>query len=115
MALSDYESSLPQVEEVDLLELVFEDVTDPSHIYRWERFSSSNPVLAREVLKIAYMQSTQTGEKPLASVALQKIVIDAISLAINALEIAARRKKNKSGSATQPSGDADGEDPLLLA
>jgi hypothetical protein len=84
MTSPEREYSLPRVEEDDLLNLVFEDITDPVHKERWQAFASSNPALTREVLKRAYVAARGNME-------LQKIILDAIAYAYAALAAAAIR------------------------
>lgn len=84
--------TLPQVEEADLLSLIFKDVTDPLHRERWHHFATSQPVLAREVLRRAYDASHAGGEH-LSPLDAQKHNIDAVTFAVAALESAVRREK----------------------
>lgn len=84
MVSIEHESSLPRVAESDLLLHVFEDVTDPTHKVRLRAFSRSNGILAREVLKRAYIVSGGNPE-------LQKIILDEITYVYATLAAAALR------------------------
>ncbi len=96
MAALQHTGSLPVVEEDDLLNLVFDDIADPSHIERWKRFAVSNEVLAREVLKRAVIIATNQRTSHPESGELQKSIIDTITFTMAALEVAMQRTKEES-------------------
>jgi hypothetical protein len=84
MASPEHEFLLPRVEESDLLNHVFEDVTDPTHKQRWLDFAHSNGLLAQEVLKRIYIASGADPE-------MQKRFLDEITYVYTALATAALR------------------------
>ncbi len=90
MTSPEYESSLPRVEEYDLLTLLFDDVVEPTHETRWEALATTNPILARELARRAYAASRPTNEA-LSSAETQKIIVDIATLVVAALELAAKR------------------------
>ncbi len=82
------EPILPRVTDDDLSQILFEDVTDPTHIVRWIDFAKTNPELARELLSRAYGDMS-TAENDAERV---KIALDLLSYAVRALEAAGRRR-----------------------
>lgn len=94
------EPVLPQVNESDLAQILFEDITDPTHKKRWDHFVETNPALARVLLEktrnAVYEEDT--------TVDLTKRLIDVITFAMSALEAALMRR-----NASQSSDDRDGE------
>lgn len=66
------------------MSLVFSDVTDPDHIEDWHEFASTNPELAREILKRAFIDHRDSPET-------QRRLINTISFAMAALKRAFRR------------------------
>ena len=85
--MPEHKSLLPRVEEEDLLDLIFEDVVEPSHQERWGRIASANSRLAREVLKRSAIAAREERNEP----ERQKAIIDILTFAIEALERAAIR------------------------
>jgi hypothetical protein len=59
------ESFLPRVDETDLAQILFEDITDPTHRERWRHHSRLNPTLAREILNRAYVMDVRQLQNPL--------------------------------------------------
>jgi hypothetical protein len=111
MTSAENEFLLPRVEESDLLNLAFEDVTDPAHEQRWKGFAGSNEKLTREVLKRAYVVARAAPEYKLE---LQKIIRDEITYVYAALTAAALRLGTED-QAPVIDGDGDGEDlPLSV-
>ena len=94
--MADHEnaSDLPQVDDSDLSLILYEDITDPTHKARFERFAHSNPILAREIIRRAHLDSRIVS----GSVEIDSAIINAVSLAIDALESAARRQHEASGA-----------------
>lgn len=90
MAESLSRSPLPKVTSEDLAQILFEDITDTSHIKRWHDFAESNPTLAREVLVRAYNQIHHAR----TDIERVKITVDLLSFAIRALETAQQRIAN---------------------
>lgn len=87
------ETRLPPVEESDLLLLMFDDITDADHVTRWKQFAAAHPVLAREVVQRAYIASRD--DKLRASpFEIQRKIIDAVTFAVAALEIAVKRSRD---------------------
>lgn len=84
MASSEHEFLLPRVAESDLLNLVFEDVIDPTHKKRWLAFAQSNKVLAREVLMRVHVASEGDPDR-------QKKMLDEITYVYAALAETALR------------------------
>jgi len=81
---------LPRVEESDLLNLVIEEVIDPKYLEWWKEFAHDNPLLAKEVIKRAYVDSQNLEATP--SLESYKIIINNVLFAIRALKIAAERR-----------------------
>ncbi len=88
----EYESDLPQVDDTDLSLILFEDITDPTHKARFERFAHGNPVLAREITRRAHIDSRMAS----GSIEIDSAIINAVSLAIDALDMAAKRESGAS-------------------
>lgn len=82
------ESFLPHVDEADLAQILFEDITDPTHRERWRHHSRTNPVLTREILNRAYIVNASELNNPLA---VTKRIIDSVTFALSAIEAAAKR------------------------
>lgn len=111
MPSPEHESFLPRVEEADLLALVFEDVVDPGHHLRWQRFASANPRLAGEVLKRAFAGARDTFG--LGLLERQKVIMDIATFVVQALEQATIRIAIE--KAQRFSDGDDGEVPPLSA
>jgi hypothetical protein len=84
MVSFEREFLLPRVVESDLLSHVFDDITDPTHVERWQVFAKSNTTLAREVLMRVYTASNGNPD-------IQKRIIDEITYVYAALAQAALR------------------------
>jgi hypothetical protein len=95
------EPILPQVNESDLAQILFEDITDPTHEKRWHHFVETNPALAQILLDKARNAVFEED----TSVDLTKRLINTITFAMSAIEAAMRRQKE-----TESSDDRDGED-----
>lgn len=108
MTLPEHESFLPKVEEDDLLELVFEEVTSSDHYARWLALRTTNPTLAREILKRAALEAYLIDKKNITTLELQKMIIDHVSFAVAALTQAAKRHNKLEPSVTN--ADVDDED-----
>jgi hypothetical protein len=89
MTSPEHEPLLPRVEEADLLSLVFEDVTDPTHERRWKEFAATNPHLAAEILKQTFIRSRDLGDA--SQLEIQKFAIDTVTFVVRAMEQATRR------------------------
>jgi hypothetical protein len=89
----EHESFLPEVEETDLLDLVFEEILDPEHREAWEAFAQDSPTLAREMLKRAYLAAKTT--ENISSVEIQKLILNEISFAFGAMRRAAQRRQEE--------------------
>lgn len=98
MAEQKDQSFLPKVDESDLAQILFEDITDPTHKERWQRLATTNPELAREILRRAYMY-TQHVENPGETT---KYIIDNVTFALSALEVALRRTATDKTAELQP-------------
>jgi hypothetical protein len=105
MASAEHEFLLPRVEEPDLLSLVFEDVTDPAHIERWQTFARTNATLAREVLARVHATSRSNPD-------MQKKIIDELTYLYAALAAAALRLSNGRAPATVGDG-GEGQQPSV--
>ncbi len=88
----EYESDLPQVDDSDLSLILFEDIVDPTHKARFERFTQNNPVLAQEIMRRAHIDSRIVS----GSIEIDSAIINAVSLAIDALDMAAKRESGAS-------------------
>lgn len=93
MTSNEHESSLPRVEKLDLLTLIFDDVTSPSHEQRWAHFYHHNPALAREVLKRVSVELQFTeGLTDTQKYEMNRAVTGTVSFVVAALDTAAKRK-----------------------
>lgn len=90
MAFQENKSFLPKVEETDLLYLVLDEVTDPEQQKIWETFAIHNPVLAREVLKRAYIEGAQL-EAVNSRTELSRAAKSLAVYVVGALDMAAKR------------------------
>lgn len=105
MTSPEHESFLPRVEPPDLLELVFDDITDPSHDQRWADFYRGNRTLAREILKRISVRA-QFDEASLEERAqLNRAVTEAVSYVTAALEAAAKRQREVQSTADDGADD----------
>ena len=97
------ESHLPRVEELDLNTVLFEDITDVSHVVRWERIKTDQPDLANEILKRAWdLSRTAKSSHDICRGAL-----DLGSFVIAVLELAAERTASVGvGAEGQPPSNA---------
>lgn len=95
-------SHLPRVEQVDLNTILPDDIIDSQHTVRWLEFAEQNPELASEMLRRAFALS-RTAEN---SLEICKGVLDLVTFAASALEVALKRTKNVGDGAEdqQPSG-----------
>jgi hypothetical protein len=100
MTEARHEPILPRVTESDLSQVMYEDITDPSHLGRWVDFAETNPVLSRYVLDRAFER--MKGE--MSSDERVKRVIDLLSYVVSALEIAMQHPASDDET-------IDGEDP----
>jgi hypothetical protein len=108
MTDSDFESRLPRVDNTDLSEALFDRITDESHKKQWEHFARTNPILAREILVRAKTEASLDRN----NLDITKRVIDSVSFAVAALELASKRK----AASSENTNDGDGvEDPQPLA
>lgn len=115
MTTPEYESFLPRVESVDILSLVFEDVTDTNHTERWLRFAKAHPVLAAELLGRTLIEARESTQFDEHTGDLQKRMMENVVFAINALELAARRTRDGEPNEELEllSGGVDDEDQQL--
>lgn len=94
------EPVLPKVNEDDLAQILFEDITDPTHTERWHHLVETNTDFARVLLEKArnavYEEDT--------NVDLTKRLIDVVTFAVSAIEAALVRR-----NASQSSDDRDDE------
>ena len=90
-----------------MLDLVFDEVQDPKQTEHWNRFATTNPILAREVIKRCYIElrSLDITEKQLE---LQHIAKQLAIYTVAALERAASRVENSS-----PPNDGGGDAVLI--
>lgn len=100
MTEPSHESFLPRVDDTDLAQVLFDDITDPTHKKRWDHFRETNPTLARELLARAYLAAHESD----TPVDLTRKIINSITFAVSALEMAARRQETD-----KPIVDGDGE------
>lgn len=96
----DNQSSLPKVEQADLLALMSEEILDANHMERWDHFSQTNPALAQEILMRAHVESTQSAHFDENSAQLQKRIIDTVTFTVRALEAATTRHQAESKETT---------------
>ena len=91
------ESSLPRVDNTDIASVLLDDILDPSHRGRYEHFANENPDLIREISRRAYIEAYEKihQDNPLSLIDLQKMVIDSVTFALSALEIASIRHRDK--------------------
>jgi hypothetical protein len=97
------EPILPRVTPEDLARILFEDVTEPSHIQRWHDFADANPLLARDILERARSQVSTSGKQRELSETQKeteqiKAFIDLVSYAVRALEEATKRIRSSGGA-----------------
>lgn len=97
MEKPDRKSLLPEVVRDDLLALVLEEFTDSNHIQRWVTFAEHNRILAQEILERAYVESMQIERFREGNTEVQKAIIDTVTFAIRALEIALLRERKQEG------------------
>lgn len=97
------ESSLPRVEDTDILSLVFPEIIDPQYREHWEELASTNPRLARALLERAYIES---GGKPDE----QKRLLDMAIFTTEALRAALLRLQTEKTAPTS-GGDDEGSQP----
>lgn len=84
---------MPRVEKPDLLGLVFDDITDPSHEQRWANFYRDHPALAREVLKRISIRSQFGCLSIEERTRFNRAITEEVSYIAAAFEAAAKRKK----------------------
>lgn len=101
------EYNLPRVDDVDLARIWPEDITDPTHAQRWERFAANNPIIAREVLERARILSCDAHDEH--SIAAR--AINLVTFAAEALETAGEREKAEKKFDVND-GDGDEVPPL---
>ena len=89
---SEPSSFLPKVEEVDLLLTLSQEMDDPRHLERWKNFAKSQPELAYEILEQAAQRPMSGDGNEVVDNNLHTRIVDAVSLAIQALENAGRRQ-----------------------
>lgn len=107
MGSPEYETSLPRVEEADLLQLVTEEVIDPSHKGWWDDFAEHNPELAREVIRRAFTEARETTHT--SPLEIQRRIVNSAAFVVRALENAAKRSRQERLRALISDG-GDGED-----
>ncbi|HET6747380.1 MAG TPA: hypothetical protein VFH06_04720 [Candidatus Saccharimonadales bacterium] len=95
MTSPEHEPLLPRVEEDDLLSLVIEDITDPTHERHWKEFAAQNPHLAAELLKRTFARTRDITDSNRSEV--QKFALDTVTFAMRAMEQAAKRYYTSSG------------------
>lgn len=87
---------LPLVSDTDINYLLFEDIIDPEHKARFEHFAIQNPELLREIARRAYIDASSlryySDTRPHLTLDVQKIIIDNITFALSALEVALSRE-----------------------
>lgn len=88
------EPFLPKVTKADLDSLLYEHITDPAHRKRWLHLVSSNPTLAYDIMQQAYDRIHDTT----GDIAHVKVVIDAVTYAVSALEAAVKRQQASGGA-----------------
>jgi len=94
MANAEHESALPKVVEIDILSMMLEDVLDPTHLARWNRFAHAQPVLAETILIKATIEAAQLTERGSPnSLDIQQSMINIVSFSIDGIITAIDRKK----------------------
>lgn len=96
----NHEPILPQVDTDDIAQIMFEDITDPTHKKRWDHFVETNPALAQVVLDKAYHAVNEED----TNIDLTRRLINTITFAVAAIEVALMRR-----NAEQSSDGRDGE------
>lgn len=97
---SPEEPILPQVEEADLAQILYEDITDALHIKRWAHFKETYPALALIVLE----RSADAARDPATPAEVSQRIINTVTFVVSALETAVRRTRS-----SHASDDDDGE------
>lgn len=116
MIESSGESFLLHVEEDDIAQVLFEDIIDPSHNARYEHFARTNPKLIQEIMRRAGIAARNTigDQSQKTTIEVQKIIIDSVTFALSALEVAVKRQNSNGGDddADQPrSSELGGDQP----
>jgi hypothetical protein len=106
------QSHLPEVEQDDILYLMFDDVTNTDHSERWENFANNHPILAAELRARITNEAKASAEYDKNSEDIRIRMMNTIVFAVNALEQAGRRIKDLQVKTTT-NGDVAGEDQPL--
>ncbi len=110
------DSFLPHVEDIDITQVLFEDIVDPSHRARFERLAQTNPEIVQEIIRRAYISASELSSSSVSTtVEAQKMIIDNVTFALSALEASLRRLSSDDGDDEVPprSSAPDGDQPAL--
>jgi len=90
-------SHLPKVEQDDILKLTQEEIVNNNNIARWSKFAEEDPVMAKEIIKRAYIEASQSIRSGENEVQLQLRIMDIVTYYIEAKGIALERVGNHNG------------------
>lgn len=93
MSQSHPESDLPPVSDDVLLDMVHDELNDPTHQERWGRFAKEQPILAQEMAKRAFFGLQSLSGDMAERQELRKIILDEVSYAVEALTKAQQQDK----------------------
>lgn len=95
------DSPLPRVNDENLGRVTLDEIIDPTHFNRFHRLQTTNPKLASEIVRNAYvgayLASQSREQNAPAILELQKLIIDQVTYATTAIEEALRRQRTVSG------------------
>lgn len=91
------ESFLPIVHGDDLALVTLKDILEPHHLERFHRIAQHNPALIQEIMRRAYFATQDIDNDALARLSMQKIIIDNVTFALDALEASLRRRQASGG------------------
>lgn len=104
-------SSLPKVEQDDLLVVFVESGESESHIDQWYYFADSNRVIADEVLNLSYKEASDAIKNGENARQLQIRILKVAGFTVRAMQVALEREARQNEELTSVDGDDEGQQP----
>lgn len=105
-------SSLPKVEQDDLLAVYIEELESKNHIEQWFRFKEENPVLGDEILSLAYKELERSAAAGENRSQVHMRILYVVAFSARAMQVALERQRRDENNQSTIVGD-DGEGQQL--
>lgn len=104
-------SSLPKVEQDDLLVVFVESGESENHIDQWYYFADTNHVIADEVLNLSYKEASDAVKNGENARQLQIRMLKIAGFTVRAMQVALERETRQREELTGVGDDDEGRQP----